>query len=183
DVDGRTQIIEYSDLPADVAAQTDERGELLLWAGSTAIHVFSRSFLDRVAHSETALPFHIAHKKVPYCDEHGSHVAPERENAYKFERFIFDALPAARRSLVMETDRGREFNPVKNATGDDSPQTARDALLRLHRGWLNSIGAMLDDQTPVEISPLFALDADELRAKVTQWTSVTEPTFFSPTQA
>jgi UDP-N-acetylglucosamine/UDP-N-acetylgalactosamine diphosphorylase len=183
DVDGRTQIIEYSDLPVDVAAQTDERGELLLWAGSTATHVFSRSFLDRVAHSETALPFHIAHKKVPYCDEQGAHVAPERENAYKFERFIFDALPAARRSLVMETDRGREFNPVKNATGDDSPQTARDALLRLHRGWLNSIGAMIDDQTLVEISPLFALDAEELRAKVTHWTNLTEPTFFSTTQA
>jgi UDP-N-acetylglucosamine/UDP-N-acetylgalactosamine diphosphorylase len=183
DVDGRTQIIEYSDLPADVAAQTDERGELLLWAGSTAIHVFSRSFLERVAHSETALPFHIAHKKVPYCDEHGSHVALERENAYKFERFIFDALPAARRSLVLETDRSREFNPVKNATGDDSPQTARGALLRLHRGWLRSVGVMVDDQTPVEISPLFALDADQLRGKVAQGTSVTEPTLFSPSQA
>ena len=33
DVDGRTQIIEYSDLPADVAAKTDPQGELLLWAG------------------------------------------------------------------------------------------------------------------------------------------------------
>ncbi len=183
DVDGRTQIIEYSDLPADVAAKTDERGELLLWAGSTAIHVFSRSFLDRVAHSETALPFHIAHKKVPYCDEQGAHVAPERENAYKFERFIFDALPAARRSLVLETDRSREFNPVKNATGDDSPETARDALQRLHRGWLRSAGAIVDDRTAVEISPLFALDADEVRAWVQPGTRVTEPTFFVPPQA
>ena len=48
DVSGRTQIIEYSDMPADVAAKTDDRGELLLWAGSTAIHVFSRLFLERV---------------------------------------------------------------------------------------------------------------------------------------
>jgi UDP-N-acetylglucosamine/UDP-N-acetylgalactosamine diphosphorylase len=180
DVDGRTQIIEYSDLPADVAAKTDPQGELLLWAGSTAIHVFSRSFLDRVAHSDAALPFHIAHKKVPYCDERGSHVAPERENAYKFERFIFDALPAAQRSLVLETDRGREFNPVKNATGDDSPETARAALLRLHRGWLRAADAIVDDQTAVEVSPLFALDADELRAKVQPGTRVTEPTFLSP---
>jgi UDP-N-acetylglucosamine/UDP-N-acetylgalactosamine diphosphorylase len=183
DVDGRTQIIEYSDLPADIAGQTDDRGELLLWAGSTAIHVFSRSFLERVAHSETALPFHIAHKKVSCCDEQGAHVAPERENAYKFERFIFDALPAARQSLVLETDRAREFNPVKNATGDDSPQTAREALLRLHRGWLREAGVRVDDQTPVEISPLFALDADELGGKVPPGTSVTEATLFSPTKA
>jgi UDP-N-acetylglucosamine/UDP-N-acetylgalactosamine diphosphorylase len=166
DVDGRTQIIEYSDLPPEVAAKTDEHGELLLWAGSTAIHVFSRSFIDRVAHSDTALPFHIAHKKVPYCDEQGQHVAPERENAYKFERFIFDALPAAKKSLVLETDRAREFNPVKNATGDDSPDTAREALLRLYRGWLREAGAIVDDQAPVEISPLCALDVEELRAKV-----------------
>ncbi len=182
DVDGRTQIIEYSDLPPEVAGKTDERGDLLLWAGSTAIHVFSRSFLDRVAHSDTALPFHIAHKKVPYCDEQGAHVAPERENAYKFERFIFDALPAARRSLVLETDRGREFNPVKNATGDDSPQTAREALLRLHRGWLRAAGAIVDDQTTVEISPLFALDADEVRARVRPGARVTEGTLFSPSK-
>ncbi len=180
DVDGRTQIIEYSDLPDDVAAQTDERGELLLWAGSTAIHVFSRSFLDRVAHSDAALPFHIAHKKVPYCDENGSAVAPAKENAYKFERFIFDALPAAQRSLVLETDRAREFNPVKNASGDDSPDTARAALIRLDQGWLREAGVIVDDQTAVEISPLFALDADDVRAKVAGGTRVTQPTFFGP---
>ena len=180
DVDGRTQIIEYSDLPADVAAQTDERGELLLWAGSTAIHVFSRSFLDRVAHSDAALPFHIAHKKVPHCDEQGTSVSPQRENAYKFERFIFDALPEARRSLVQETDRAREFNPVKNASGDDSPDTARAALVRLHQGWLREAGAIVDDQTPVEISPLFALDADDVRTKVASRTRVAQPTFFGP---
>jgi UDP-N-acetylglucosamine/UDP-N-acetylgalactosamine diphosphorylase len=179
DVNGRTQIIEYSDLPADVAAKTDDRGELLLWAGSTAIHVFSRSFLERAAQSETALPFHIAHKKVPYCNEQGQHIGPERENAYKFERFIFDALPAARRSLVLETDRAREFNPVKNATGDDSPDTAREALSRLHRGWLREAGVIVEDQIPVEISPLFALDADELRRKLQPGTRVTVPKFFS----
>jgi UDP-N-acetylglucosamine/UDP-N-acetylgalactosamine diphosphorylase len=179
DVNGRTQIIEYSDLPTEVAAKTDDRGELLLWAGSTAIHVFSRSFLERVAQSETALPFHIAHKKVPYCNEQGQQIGPERENAYKFERFIFDALPAARRSLVLETDRAREFNPVKTATGDDSPDTAREALSRLYRGWLREAGAIVDDRMPVEISPLFALDADELRSKLQPRSRVTEPTFFS----
>jgi UDP-N-acetylglucosamine/UDP-N-acetylgalactosamine diphosphorylase len=181
DVDGRTRIIEYSDLPADVAAKTDDRGELLLWPGSTAIHVFSRSFLDRVAHSDAALPFHIAHKKVPYCDDQGAPVAPERENAYKFERFIFDALPAAEPSLVLETDRAREFNPVKNATGDDSPETAHKALLRLHRRWLRAAGATVGDQAAVEISPLFALDEDEVRAKVRPGTRVTLPQFFSST--
>jgi UDP-N-acetylglucosamine/UDP-N-acetylgalactosamine diphosphorylase len=69
---------------------------------------------------------------------------------------------------------------VKNATGDDSPDTAREALLRLHRGWLRDAGAVVEDQTAVEISPLFALDADETRAQVQPGTRVTKPTFFSP---
>ena len=59
----------------------------------------------------------------------------------------------------------REFNPVKNASGDDSPETARAALASLFHGWLRAAGAQIDDATPVEISPLFALDAEEVRSQ------------------
>ena len=176
EIDGKTQIIEYSDMPAAVARKTEPGGSLLLWAGSTAIHVFSRRFLERILQSETSLPFHVAHKKVPYCDEQDQLVTPAAENAYKFERFIFDTLPLAERTLVLETDRACEFNPVKNATGDDSPESARSAMVRLHRGWLQEAGARVDPATPVEISPLFALDADEVRAKVQPGTPFTAPT-------
>lgn len=177
DVDGRTQVIEYSDLPAEVARKTDDRGQLLLWAGSTAIHVFSRRFLERIVDSDAGLPFHVARKKVPFCDEQGNIVNPQKENAYKFERFIFDALPLAERALVLETDRKREFNPVKNASGDDSPQTTQAALVALHRSWLQAAGAICGENEPVEISPLFALDPDEVRAKVKPQTRFTGPTF------
>jgi UDP-N-acetylglucosamine/UDP-N-acetylgalactosamine diphosphorylase len=176
DVDGKTQIIEYSDLPAEVARKTDAAGSLLLWAGSTAIHVFSRRFLERLVDRADALPFHVAHKKVPYCDAEGKMISPAAENAFKFERFIFDALPLAERTLVLETDRAREFNPVKNATGDDSPDSARAALARLYHEWLRSAGAKVDDSIPVEISPLFALDAADVGAKIKPGSSFTEPT-------
>jgi UDP-N-acetylglucosamine/UDP-N-acetylgalactosamine diphosphorylase len=176
DVDGKTQIIEYSDLPAEVARKTDAAGSLLLWAGSTAIHVFSRRFLERLVDRADALPFHVAHKKVPYCDAEGKVMSPAAENAFKFERFIFDALPLAERTLVLETDRAREFNPVKNATGDDSPDSARAALARLYHEWLRSAGAKVDDSIPVEISPLFALDAADVGAKIKPGSSFTEPT-------
>jgi UDP-N-acetylglucosamine/UDP-N-acetylgalactosamine diphosphorylase len=178
DVDSVTQIIEYSDLPLDVARKTDATGSLLLWAGSTAIHVFTRAFLDRLVAHGDALPFHVAHKKVPYCDAAGKLINPTKENAYKFERFIFDALPLAKKALVLETDRAREFNPVKNATGDDSPETAQRALARLYHDWLRSAGAEVDDSTPVEISPLFAVDGDEVRARVRPGTKISSPTNF-----
>lgn len=177
DVDGKTQIIEYSDLPPEIAAKTDPAGSLVLWAGSTAIHVFSRRFLERLVDRQDALPFHVAHKKVAHTNAEGKLIIPAVENACKFERFIFDALPLAEKTLVLETDRAREFNPIKNATGDDSPDTARAALGRLFHDWLRSAGAKIDSATPVEISPLFALDAEELRAKIKPGKTFTEPAF------
>jgi hypothetical protein len=36
----------------------------------------------------------------------------------------------------MEVAREEEFAPVKNKEGPDSPDTARQALIDLHRSWL-----------------------------------------------
>ncbi|NNJ27163.1 UTP--glucose-1-phosphate uridylyltransferase [Alienimonas chondri] len=169
DCDGVTQIIEYSDLPDEAAAKTDADGGLLLWAGNTAIHCFERSFLERLAsdgESGAGLPFHVAHKKVPHLNDAGELVEPTEPNAYKFERFIFDSLPLASVAPVVETDREREFNPVKNAEGSDSPATAKAALTRLHHGWLEAAGATIADGATVEILPSFALDEAGVKAKV-----------------
>ncbi len=164
-VDGKTEIIEYSDMPTEVAEQRDAQGQLKYWAGNMAIHVFSVDFLVQITHGEHQLPYHVAHKKVPHVNEGGKLVSPSAPNAFKFERFIFDALPMAREALVVEADRAREFNPVKNAEGQDSPQTSREALLALHRLWLEEAGVTVPEGCAVEISPLFAVDADAVRLK------------------
>ena len=178
DVNGTTQIIEYSDLPLAAASRTDDAGGLLLWAGNTAIHCFERAFLEALAEGGRradqagggGLPFHVAHKKVPHLDEAGGRVEPTEPNAYKFERFIFDALPLAEAAPVIETDRAREFNPVKNAEGADSPATAKAALIALHHGWLTAAGAEIADGVTVEIAPSFALDAAGVQARVSPGT-------------
>src|SRR5262249_48918016 len=122
-IDGRCTIIEYSDLPDHLARETDEHGRLRLWAGSPAIHCFDVEFLTRVTADRACLPFHIARKKVPYLDAAGNLVEPARENALKFEMFIFDVLPQAQRWTVVQTSRREEFMPLKNACGPDSPET------------------------------------------------------------
>lgn len=165
-VDGVTQIIEYSDLPADVASQTAADGGLRLWGGSTAIHLFQREFLERLVTGDSGLPFHKALKKVPFLDDNGTVCEPAQPNAIKFERFIFDALPRAERVLVLEADRAREFNPVKNADGDDSPATAQAALERIAREWLAAAGYELPAGLQAELSPLFALTKDECCEKL-----------------
>lgn len=164
-IDGKTQIIEYSDLPDDVAAETEDDGSLRFWAGNTACHAFTVKFLEHLAESSTSLPFHKAFKQVPHLDERGTLQEPEAPNAFKFERFIFDALPDAKVALVVETSREREFNPVKNAEGNDSPATCQSALSQIWRSWLADAGIELSDEVTVEIQPGFALDASDVIAK------------------
>ena len=135
-IDGRTRIIEYSDLPDEVAKRAQSRtASLLLWAGNTAIHVLDVAFLQRVQGKEETLPFHTARKKVAHIDQQGKPVEPAEPNAFKFERFIFDLLPAAQRAIVVEADAAQSFAPVKNAPGDkrDSPDTAQAMMVALHR--------------------------------------------------
>lgn len=179
-VDGLVQIIEYSDLPDDVAELREPDGSLRFWAGNTAVHVFEVDFLLRAAQEADALPYHLARKKVPYVDASGQLIDPAEPNAIKFERFIFDLLPAAKKAIVVEIDARREFAPVKNAPGEasDSPETVQTQMIALHREWLTAAGARVAPEVAVEISPRFALDAAELAAKIEPGLRVTEPRYF-----
>lgn len=167
-VDGKVQIIEYSDLPLAAAEQRDAAGELKLWAGNIAVHVFDRDFLESVVSSAQGLPFHRAAKAVPYVQADGQLVTHQQPNAIKFERFVFDLLPLARGAFVVEGDAARVFAPVKNADGAavDTPSTARAALLNLHRQWLLAAGARMAPEVRVEIHPSWAVDAAEVRSKL-----------------
>ena len=179
-VDGRLQIIEYSDLPEPMAHRRNEDGALTFWAGSIAVHVFDAALLRRTAPDAAALPFHRAEKAVPYVDGHGQPVEPDEPNAVKFERFIFDLLPRADNAIVVEVDPARRFAPIKNDSGaaTDSPVTAAKALVRKHASWLREAGATVADGTVVEINPLFALDASELKDRIAPGLRVDRPTCF-----
>ena len=152
----------------DVAEKMDSKNELTFWAGNMAIHVFNRSFLNRLTEGNTSLPFHIAHKKMACLDAAGNFVDPENANAFKFEKFIFDALEFANKPLVVEANRIAEFNPVKNSDGNDSPETARKALTALHHDWLTRAGVTLSDDSVIEISPLFAHNAQRVQERIAE---------------
>ena len=183
-IDGRCGIIEYSDLPESLARQTEPDGRLRFRLGNSAIHIFDLAFLQRVTTGDLRIPFHVARKKVPHLDEQGQVVQPAKENALKFEMFIFDVLPRAERWTVVETDRETEFQPLKNATGADSPESVRQAMSNLAGAWLEQAGVTVprkangDVAVPLEISPLFALDAEELRGKVGPQTRIAQATYF-----
>ncbi len=180
-IDGKANIIEYSDLPEEAAKLTQPDGSLKFWAGNIAIHVFDLAFLESVVDDASGLPFHRAHKPVPFVDEAGEVVKPESANAIKFERFVFDLLPLAENAIVVEGDAAQVFAPVKNADGAevDTPSLSKKALLTLHRNWLTAAGASVPDDVSVEIHPCWALDADEVASKVASDLKFEADTFLS----
>lgn len=160
----RLVVIEYSDMPKALAEKTDASGELLYRAGSIAIHLINRDFIETMGgdNVEASLPFHRADKKIKTLDAQGNPVHPDKPNGVKFELFVFDALPFAKNPIVVETAREDDFSPVKNAEGADSPQTCRDDQLREYARWLKKAGVSIPtDETGLppfafEITPLFA---------------------------
>ncbi len=165
---GKAVVIEYSDLPEAMQEERDTEGTLRYRAGSIAIHMLAVDFVARLGAGDTAaaLPFHRAHKKIPFLAEDGSTVTPEKPNGYKFEMFVFDALPFARNPVIIETSRADDFSPVKNAEGSDSPQSSREDQVRMWVRWLRAAGEDVptdDSGLPgfsIEVSPLFAADED-----------------------
>ena len=180
--DGKTQMIEYSDLPAANAQETLPDGSLKFWAGSLAVHVFDRTLLEQASKQLDSLPYHIAHKKTPYINAAGEKIEPEKPNAFRFEKFIFDLLQSAECALVVEADPALAFAPVKNSDAEqtDNPRLAKLAIQALHRRWLRAAGVTIADDVPVEINPLFATSATELAAKLPARTVIKQATYFAP---
>ncbi len=168
--EGKTTVIEYSDMPEDQMHAKGDDGELKFWAGSIAIHILSTSFVDEVG-GQAKLPWHVAHKKIPFIDDFGSHVVPSSNNGIKFETFVFDALPITSSSITLEVAREEEFAPVKNADGLDSPASCRQLMSNRFGEWLEAAGKSVprdgegNVSINIEISPLFALDQDEFAGK------------------
>ncbi len=159
---GRIGIVEYSDFPQDRLLHRNGDGNLMYSSGNIAVHLFNSEFIERVASGhESALPYHAANKRIRTIREG----AVSEIDGYKFEKFIFDALPLAERSIVFEVSREDEFAPVKNATGIDSVESAQKLMLDLHRKWLTMRGIRVPASARIiEISPLAAVGPEDLDA-------------------
>jgi UDP-N-acetylglucosamine/UDP-N-acetylgalactosamine diphosphorylase len=191
--DGRAAVVEYTLLSQSQAERREPDGSLTFAAGNLCIYWYTLEFAERVGR-QARLPWNVARKKVPFVDERGRTVECDQPNGVKFETFVFDAMPAAERVFVMECDRADEFAPVKNASGEDSVDTCRAAMVekaarmleaagvRVPRHLSHSPGAGAPGRSkfPVEISPLFALDAEELRRKLPSGFAVTGPVLLPP---
>lgn len=161
-INGKDAIIEYSDLDPTYMTALDEKGNILYWAGNTAIHIFSLPFVKRLNSHGYGLPYHCARKTTEIKTKDGSISSVD---VWKFETFVFDTIPFAERAFAMEVKREEEFSPVKNMTGNDSPENAQKDMCTLFKRWLEAKGIRVMPGVKVEISPLYALDFQEFEKK------------------
>ena len=127
---GRPSVIEYTEIPDDMAEQVDENGELVFGESHILCNLFNIDAIERMGNKP--LPYHTAFKKATYIDKDGNKVVPDGPNAYKFEAFLFDAFGELDDMAILRVKREEEFAPVKNATGTDSPETARELYRKFY---------------------------------------------------
>lgn len=150
----RDRVVEYTELTAEQTRARTPDGELIYRWGSPAMHAWSVDFLSRLAARGYRLPLHRTAKPLrAWIDG-----AVRDVEGSKFERFVFDLIPEAERSVGLEIDRSAEFAPVKNADGDDSPATAVQLAHRNYVDWLGAAGVRVElpPGELIEVSPLLA---------------------------
>jgi len=126
--DGRPSIVEYYELTDKMRDQVDERGERVYNFGVILNYLFSVSDLENIV--KTSLPYHVVEKKIPCLDEAGNEIHPELPNGCKFEQLVLDMIHLADSCLPFEVVREKEFAPIKNKTGVDSVESARELLVK-----------------------------------------------------
>lgn len=121
--EGKVKVIEYTEIPEEMVEAMNEDNEMLFGEAHIMCNLFSLKALEKA--STAKLEYHVAHKKSKYMDENNNVVVPEKENSYKFEKFIFDAFELFDDITILRGNRENDFAPIKNATGIDSPETAQ----------------------------------------------------------
>ncbi len=123
--DGKPSIVEYYDMTQELMDAKNEKGEPAYNFGVILNYLFFVPDLEKMMAS---LPLHVVEKKIPYLDENGNLVKPESPNGYKFESLVLDMIHQLSSCLPFEVVREKEFAPIKNKTGVDSVESARELL-------------------------------------------------------
>ena len=120
---GKIKVIEYTELPKDIAKIKYDNGELVFGESHIMCNLFNIDAIKRASTKE--LEYHVAFKKAEYVNENGDLINPIVPNAYKFEQFVFDSFKLFDNISILRGKREEDFAPVKNISGEDSPETAK----------------------------------------------------------
>lgn len=163
-VDGKYQVVEYSEISEKTSEMRNSDGRLTFNAGNICNHFFTCEFLNKIATTyEKELKLHVAKKKISFVDNSGVRCTPDKPNGIKIEKFVFDVFEFAQKFVAVEVDRAEEFSPLKNAdsAGKECATTARQDIYRLHKKYIEQAGgSVYGDEC--EISPLLTYAGEGL---------------------
>ena len=124
--DGMPSIVEYYEMTEEMRTLLNEKGELAYKYGVILNYLFNVKKLEEIV--DNKMPVHIVDKKIPYMNDNGEFITPTEPNGHKFETLVLDMVHMQDSCLAYEVVREKEFAPVKNATGVDSVESARELL-------------------------------------------------------
>jgi UDP-N-acetylglucosamine/UDP-N-acetylgalactosamine diphosphorylase len=165
-VDGKYQVVEYSEITQKTAEMRNNDGRLTFSAGNICNHLFSADFLNKIGSTyEKELKLHVAQKKIPFVDNSGKRIQPEKPNGIKIEKFVFDVFEFAENFVTVEVPRDEEFSALKNAdsAGKDCATTARNDIYNLHKKYIENAGGRVEG-VEIEISPMLSYGGEGLEA-------------------
>ena len=120
---GKVKVIEYTELQNEMRLAVDEYGEMIYGESHIMCNLYNIEAIEKASTKE--LKYHVAEKKAKYINEKGELVVPEKENCYKFEKFIFDSFCLFDEIAILRGKREEDFAPIKNKDGTDCPGTAK----------------------------------------------------------
>ncbi len=154
---GKLKVIEYTELSAS--------GQFPL--SSTGMFCFSMQFIAHLFQElNVELPLHLARKKAPILLGTSKGFVQEEAQVWKCERFIFDFLDHAQTSAVLVCPREKIYAPLKNASGDKSAETVKQALLLHDREVYRALTGILPPEAPFELDPAFYYPKEGMREQL-----------------
>ncbi|MCR4924473.1 MAG: UTP--glucose-1-phosphate uridylyltransferase [Lachnospiraceae bacterium] len=124
--DGHPSIVEYYELDEDMMNEKDENGDRAYNFGVILNYLFSVDELKKI--SGMNMPLHIVEKKIAHINDEGQYVEPKEPNGHKYEKLVLDMVEMFPNCLPFEVEREKEFAPIKNRSGVDSVDSARELL-------------------------------------------------------
>lgn len=179
-VDGKYQVVEYSEISAKTAELRRSDGRLTFNAGNICNHFFTTAFLRKIGTQfERQLKLHVAKKKIPFVDNAGKRCTPDKPNGIKIEKFVFDVFEFAEKFVAVAVAREDEFSPLKNAdsAGRECASSARQDIYRCHKKYIEQAGGIVHGDV-CEISPLVTYAGEGLKS-IVQDKSFTSPVYLT----
>lgn len=166
---GHTIIIEYSEMSEAMRTARNSDGTFQYPCANLSLFSFSMDFIrSTVLDTSSPIPLHKAFKKVKYLNENGETISSESPIAWKFEKFIFDILPKAKKIDALLYPREECFAPLKNFSGDNSLKTVQEALKNKDRKIISELTGHPCSLESFELAQDFYYPTAELRKKWSQ---------------